>query len=222
MKLLLLYIFFSIFANSKVILYEYELGSHLLLNGKILRETIKSQYFAYTENIPITHINYTTKIYKTSRFFKGSTLLNDYKNSTLLDIGNIVYNTTKPHIFHYVINVITDSFLSYNLILSHNNIKLKNIISRSYQPISLYDMIILPKGFHSFNLYITSSTKNICNCPSIKDGYQNTRYFFGWLEYLQNDINNMKSKSGNMLNNLMYMIQPNGILHISKSNPHIL
>ena len=59
--------------------------------------------------------------------------------------------------------------------------------------ISIYDNIILEKGHHVFNLEIEGNM--ICNCPSYHDGYQQTRYFFGWIENNKNNNNNTVTKN---------------------------
>ena len=183
--ILKLLIFFQmiISAISDVTLYKYKTSQTISINSNKLRETIDSRYFAYPgfHNLD-NKLNYTTSYFNTNKYYFGTNILKDYIITKPTIIGNIKYNSNNKHIFNYVINVV----LSHQgtIILYHNN---NPVITFNSKKVSHYDYLFLNKGLHIFNLEVNGN--RICNCPSFKDGYQQTRYFFGWLSNTENKKN---------------------------------
>lgn len=183
--ILKLLIFFQMIISviSDVTLYKYKTSQTISINSNKLRETIDSRYFAYPgfHNLD-NKLNYTISYFNTNKYYFGTNILKDYIITKPTIIGNIKYHSNNKHIFNYVINVV----LSHQgtIILYHNN---KPIITFNSKKVSHYDYLFLNKGLHIFNLEVNGN--RICNCPSFKDGYQQTRYFFGWLSNKENKKN---------------------------------
>ena len=177
-----------------VTLYKYKPYQTVYINNKKIRETIDSQYFAYPGYHKLDFpTNYSTSYFKTNRYFFGSSIIKDYVITKKTNIGSIKFYLENTKNFHYIINVI----LSHSglILLYHNNIPIFSINSKT---ISIYNNMILEKGYHNFNLEIKGD--NICSCPSSLDGYQQTRYFFGWIE---NNIKNKTKDINTKINNLL-------------------
>ena len=164
-----------------VTLYQYEPYQTVYINNKKLRETINSQYFAYPGYHKLSYpLNYSTRYFDSNKYFYGSSIIKDYHIKDKKNIGSINYHYHDKHEFHFIINLVLSDYGI--MTLYHNNIPL---IKKNNKIISIYDSIILNKGYHTFDLEVEGN--KICNCPSYLDGYQQTRYFFGWL-------NNLKKK----------------------------
>ena len=181
--ILLIFINLILISFADVTLYKYNPTISLKYNNFKLRETLNSQYFAY----PGYHkfdfpINYTTNYFSSNKYFFGSALSKDYYINKKTLVASINYYYDKSHYFDYILNlVLSDNGVIY---INHNN---KLIYSKYSKSISIYNNTKLSKGYHSFKVYIDGN--NICNCPSYKDGYQQTRYFFGWITPIKKSNN---------------------------------
>ena len=191
MMRLLLLVMGVVFAFADVTLYQYSAFSNIKTAGKIVRESM-GYYFAYDSQGQVDVQNGTqTQTFPTRWTFKGSTLLNDYIVKTHpVRIGSISYSFYKPHIFHYVLNVISNSSVNSIVLLTHNGEKL-NIESTSKsmgKTYSIYRQINADVGMHRWDVFIAKGDDDwVCNCPSLGDGYVNTRYFFGWITTLEKE-----------------------------------
>tara|TARA_Y100000590_G_scaffold385603_1_gene457831 strand:+ start:178 stop:810 length:633 start_codon:yes stop_codon:yes gene_type:complete len=172
MKVLLL-LFIISFTNAKVYLYKYPTQT-LDINGIKIRETLHSSYFASQNNYNFQTIE--PIIYDTDLYFQGSSLLKDYHDASR--IGRIQYTFDKKHTFNWVLNVVTEIQNRYNIVVLHNN---NEIYSSKNKIVSEFNNILLETGDHLFEVYIYGD--KFCNCPSILNGYTNTRYFFGWITH---------------------------------------
>ena len=180
---LILFFQMIILVLADVTLYKYQESSIISINNNRLRETIDSKYFAYPGFHKLDNpLNYTTSYFNSNKYYFGTNINKDYIITKPTIIGNIRYYSNGKHIFHYVINLI----LSHQgtTTLYHNN---KPIFIFNRMKISYYNSILLNKGNHIFDLEVNGN--RICNCPSFKDGYQQTRYFFGWINLKENKKN---------------------------------
>ena len=176
MKVLLL-LFIISFTNAKVYLYKYPTQT-LDINGIKIRETLYSSYFASQNKYNFK--NTELVVYDTEIYFQGSSLLKDYRNSAR--IGRIQYTFDKKHKFNWILNVVTEIQNRYNIVVLHNN---NEIYSSKNKIVSHFNNILLEPGNHLFEIYIYGD--KFCNCPSILNGYTNTRYFFGWITQSSQD-----------------------------------
>lgn len=185
-----------------VTLYQYKPFQTVYINNKKLRETINSQYFAYPGYHKLSYpLNYSTRYFNSNKYFYGSSILKDYIIKGEKNIGSIKYYYHDKHVFHYIVNLVLSDIGIMKLY--HNKIP---IIIRKNKIISIYDSIILNKGYHTFDLEVSGNM--ICNCPSYFNGYQQTRYFFGWIDKLGKKNNTIFSQI--KLNNIIpikYSIQ---------------
>lgn len=190
MFLKLLILFQSIYyALSDVTLYKYKSNQHMKFNNLMLRETINSQYFAYPGYHKFDYpLNYENIYFNSYKHFYGTTLLKDYYINKPTNVGNINYYYDRDHFFHYVINIVLSKKGEFTLL--HNN---KPIDIKYSKTISIYNNIKLKKGRHSFEIYIDGN--KVCSCPSYKDGYQQTRYFFGWIVPFEKKNNTIQIKN---------------------------
>ena len=172
--------------KSNVVLYKYGPNSHITHsnNGKIIRETIQSAYFAYKyhNNIRLP-INTQQIEFPKSTLLIGSNLHKDYIVRNLsIKLGSIQYNSTESHIFHYIFNLVVSFNKNFELLITHNGENIKESIHN--RPISIYEFIEFSPGYHILEVFI-SSKRGACSCPSSGNGYINTRYFVGWIEPLE-------------------------------------
>jgi hypothetical protein len=191
MLYLLLYFFFI--AKADVYLYSYSPNSQLSYNNIIIRETINSKYFAYNRPILFDKsTNYSIQHFKTPTYLIGSTLQQDlFIRNGSMEIGSIYYFYHKSHIFHYVLNIVSSSNTNYHVNINYNNKTVQTYTTIT--SISIYNFVKVPKGHNLFTIII-SSNDLLCNCPSINNGYTNTRFFYGWIDSLQNSENGNVNK----------------------------
>ena len=188
-----LFLFFQMitFILADVTLYKYQKSSIISINNNRFRETIDSKYFAYPGFHKLDNtLNYTTSYFNSNKYYFGTNINKDYVITKPTLIGNIKYYSDSKHIFHYILNVILSD--QGTITLFHNR---KPIIIFNNMKVSYYNHIFLDKGQHTFDLEVNGN--RICNCPSFKDGYQQTRYFFGWINKKED-----KKNYTNLVNNI--------------------
>ncbi len=158
-----------------VTLYSYKKNQIVSIKNNFYRESINSQYFVFRKYYYLTTPKqYTIQNFNTKLYFQGSTLKEDYIINGHQVIGNITYYYHKQHYFHYIANIVSSNFINYTI--THNN---KIINKGKNKNLSIYNNMLIESGYH--NYLITLYGNNICNCPSMLNGYKNTRFFAGWI-----------------------------------------
>lgn len=188
--MILLYFLILCFSNG-IYLYSYD-RSTISINNKSYRESLKSNYFVFDKKYNLDKpYKYNVKKINTIKTFLGTNLNNDYLIKTPVKIGNINYFYHRPHVFNYIINLVSHNLVHINLI--HNN----NTIYKNYNDVlSIFNKINLKKGYHNFDLILYNNDYS-CNCPSMKKGYSNTRFFFGFIT--QDEEYSISYPSSNLL-----------------------
>jgi len=105
-----------------------------------------------------------------------------YPNKTEY-ICSLQYKSEKKHILNIIGNFYTYGGNKYKILLiNKHNVE---IIHTN----SFYKQYTLTKGEYTFSIHILNkNSKPICNCPSIGNGYNNTKYLVGWIH--NNDLYN--------------------------------
>lgn len=207
--LFIINIIFSIYINqNSVVLFNYKSNTNntLLINNVPFRETsilnntnaniafqLNKGYYTFSTLYPNKYLNY--KVFsKWEKIIDKTHILNDIiiKNNELI---NFQYYSNKNHVLHisYLINLISKNNSLIKFILNIDNFKYTYYTNSG---LSLYKNLTLSPGIH--HVYITTKSNTFwCSCPSIKNGFQNGRYFYSWIEPIENRINiysNIKQK----------------------------
>jgi len=191
-----------------VVLFNYKSNTNntLLINNVPFRETsilnntnaniafqLNKGYYTFSTLYPNKYLNY--KVFsKWEKIIDKTHILNDIiiKNNELI---NFQYYSNKNHVLHisYLINLISKNNSLIKFILNIDNFKYTYYTNSG---LSLYKNLTLSPGIH--HVYITTKSNTFwCSCPSIKNGFQNGRYFYSWIEPIENRINiysNIKQK----------------------------
>ena len=207
--LFIINIIFSIYINqNSVVLFNYKSNTNntILINNVPFRETsilnntnaniafqLNKGYYTFSTLYPNKYLNY--KVFsKWEKIIDKTHILNDIiiKNNELI---NFQYYSNKNHVLHisYLINLISKNNSLIKFILNIDNFKYTYYTNSG---LSLYKNLTLSPGIH--HVYITTKSNTFwCSCPSIKNGFQNGRYFYSWIEPIENRINiysNIKQK----------------------------
>jgi hypothetical protein len=187
---ILLFLFITHSCFSKILFCSYK-NDYLIINNKIIRETISSKdiisYFA----VDVPHTNYIT-----THDVSACTLLDEHpltkyhfkdhlvKNTTL-SLGKFNYTSGLEHIFN-IVGIFKSTPLSiiepplFIKVYYDGKVVLSNELNYNYNTISFYEELLSTSGYHTFEIIVKS--KGIwCLCPNKGSGYENNKYFFAWI-----------------------------------------
>ena len=145
------------------------------------------------------HINKFTN-YQTIMPIKHN--LNDIiiNNNTLVSHS---YYSEKEHYLYiaYQISLVpqyNNQSITFYVKINNNTIYIQKVIQNGF---SYYKKIKMYKGHHSISI-TTITNNNWCSCPSINTGFSYGRYFYSWIQNIENNsitINNINNYKLNIV-----------------------
>ena len=209
--------------HPSIVLFNYKLNSNnlnttsMLINNIKYRETsIPNNFNGITAlelkpgeyNLKMNHNNTNLQwliFTDYEKIMQSQHNLNDIiiNNSTLVSYK---YYSNNNHILHLAYQIVLpkqNSTIQFTLNIDGNEFN-----TESNNGFSIYKNISLLKGYHNIKI-ISKSSSNWCSCPSYKNGFYNGRYFYAWINKINENpitINNKYSTYATYSFNLIYLI----------------
>tara|TARA_Y100001954_G_scaffold224594_1_gene264190 strand:+ start:62 stop:739 length:678 start_codon:yes stop_codon:yes gene_type:complete len=217
--MIFIYYILSVYLQDKsVILFNYKSSlydnTRLLINNIPYRETGVPPNFtgniAFEFNPGYYNFNLNNDLNKLywrifpnwRKIMSTQHKLNDIivRNTNLVSYN---YYSDKDHILHFAYQMAL--FKQNNNIQFIIEIDNEKTIINSNNGLSIYKNITLIKGYHNINIY-SKTNSTWCSCPSIQNGFTNGRYFYAWIEPIDNQVELFTNNIKKIFNiNLIYI-----------------